>query len=152
METGFAHRHAQLFAHVMITGGRVEPAVGGTEQVEPARPSALEGDVRRPEMENEMSRDFKEDVLSGVVDPIAVSSLGLKGRSKVYVTSTHCGVVIERESRFLRKDAESFVSALEAARLSSGRMLSGMILIRRAPVCSQAKRWLEDQDIEVSIL
>ena len=92
----------------------------------------------------------KKSILSGRATPTPVSELGLGGRREVYLGPSSCTVLVERKSRFVRKDAQAFLDLLEAARAHTGKDLSGLVLIRRAPVCSKARTMLEDVGVEVS--
>ena len=92
----------------------------------------------------------KKSILSGRAIPTPVSELGLSGRREVYLGPSSCTVLIDRKSRFVRKDAQAFLDLLEAACAHTGKDLSGLVLIRQAPVCSKARAMLEDVGVEVS--
>ena len=92
---------------------------------------------------------FQQAVLNGSATPTPVRDLGLSGRSNAYLGDGVCAILIDRKSRFLRKDAQQFVAVLSAACEHAGEDLEGVVLIRQAPVCSQARAWLEGQGITV---
>ena len=86
---------------------------------------------------------------NGTSTGVSATDLGLRGRAEVHIHEGHCVQVVERRSRFLRKDAERFAELLAAARLHTGCELAGSVVVRRAPVCSQAQAWLEAQGIHI---
>jgi len=92
----------------------------------------------------------RKSILGGRTQPTPVSELGLRGRREAYLGSSWCAVLIDRKSRFVRKDAQAFLDLLEAARTHCGSDLAGTVLIRQAPVCSQARAMLESLGIEVT--
>ena len=96
-----------------------------------------------------MEQAFRETILNGTATGTPVRELGLTGRSNAYLSEEVCAVLIDRKSRFLRKDAQQFVDVLVAAQHYAERELTGHVLIRTAPVCSQARSWLEEQGIAV---
>ena len=95
---------------------------------------------------------FREELLSGTTPPTPVSDFGLRGRRSVVVSKGYCGVLIDRKSRYLRKDALSFLEIKEAVDNSLGATHDGLVLLRRAPLCSKAKKLLEDSGVIVEIL
>ena len=96
-----------------------------------------------------LSLTLKKKILDGKAAFTPVSELGLSGRREVYLGSDCCAVLIDRKSRFVRKDAQAFVELLEAAREHTGRALDGVVLIRRAPVCSKAREMLASLGVDV---
>ena len=99
-----------------------------------------------------MKQSFRERILNGTATGTPVRDLGLTGRSNAYLNDNLCAVLIDRKSRFLRKDAQQFVDVLVAAQHHADRALKGHVLIRTAPVCSQARAWLEGQGIVVELV
>ncbi len=95
---------------------------------------------------------LRHSVLSGEITPTPVGDLGLRGRAGVYLIDDWCVSVIDRKSRFLRKDAHKFLEVLEAARGHVNAPISGHVIVRTAPVCRQAQRWLEEQNISLERL
>jgi hypothetical protein len=95
---------------------------------------------------------FQNRVLEGDITPTPVKVFGLSGRGVLYVDEGRCASVIHRKSRFLRKDAERFVSSLEAVSEHRRETLQGEVLIGQAPVCSQARAWIEEQGVTVTML
>ena len=96
-----------------------------------------------------LTQTFRQAVLNGSATPTPLRELGLSGRSNAYLDEGVCAMLVDRKSRFLRKDAELFVDVLVAAQHQGGQDIKGHVLIRRAPVCSQARAWLEGQGITV---
>jgi hypothetical protein len=94
-------------------------------------------------------RDVLDAIFAGTAPEVSAQELGLSGRAVVHIDGDHCVQLIDRNARFVRKDAERFRELLAAARLHTGRELMGSVVIRSAPVCSQARAWLESQGIEV---
>ena len=92
------------------------------------------------------SRDL---ILSGHAQSTPIKRFGLNGRAEVFIVDESCVRLIDRASRFLRKDAEAFVLILGAASAALGRSLKGYVLIKRAPVCSKASAWLNEQGVVV---
>ena len=90
-----------------------------------------------------------EKVLAGSHPSTALKDLGLRGRGVVYIANDELVQLIDRSSRVLRKDAERFCLILATASEKSGQVLRGHLLVRRAPICSKARAWLEDQGIVV---
>ena len=93
-----------------------------------------------------------ERVLSGAVAATPVSDFGLRGRGVVYVTDGYLVQLIDRSSRVLRKDAERFWTILESAVAKEARPLQGMLLVKKAPICSKARAWLENRGVQVDIV
>ena len=97
-----------------------------------------------------MNQDsFVQAIRSGTLPSIAVKELGGRGRKVVYVAQQQMGSLIDRKSRVLRKDAEAFVGDLTLARAHFGEPLQGVLVVQQAPLCSQARAWLEDQGVIV---
>ena len=94
----------------------------------------------------------KKKILDGRAVLTPVSDLGLSGRREVYIGSDCCAALIDRKSRFVRKDAQAFVDLLEAARKHTGRVLEGTVLIKQAPVCSKARDMLVSLGIDVVVV
>ena len=91
-------------------------------------------------------------IVSGTAKATPFKALGLRGRGELFLLDNACVRYITRSSRFLRKDAEAFVMALEAASRFAGKALPGYVLVARAPVCSKARAWLENQGVVVETL
>ena len=99
-----------------------------------------------------LSSTQKKKLLDGKAVLTPVSELGLSGRREVYIESSCCAVLIDRKSRFVRKDAQAFVEILDAAREHTGRPMDGTVLIRRAPVCSKAREMLNSLGVDVVVV
>ena len=99
-----------------------------------------------------LNPEYRASVLAGTATGTPLKSLGLRGRGEVYIHEGQCIRLIDRASRFLRKDAEGFMTVLTAASDAAGTPLAGHVLIRRAPVCSKARSWLNDQGISVETI
>ena len=99
-----------------------------------------------------ISTTQRQAIIAGTAEGITLKELGLRGRGEVYVLDGTCVRFITRSSRFLRKDAEGFVAVLAAASSHTAQELIGHVLIEKAPVCSKARRWLEERDVEVETL
>ena len=95
---------------------------------------------------------LRQRVLAGEIESIPVSDLGMRGRGVVYLTELWCVSLIDRKSRFLRKDAHKFIDLLAAVRSRHGEAVQGHVLVRTAPVCSQARAWLAEQGVDVEQL
>ena len=98
------------------------------------------------------SQAHRKAIVDGSAKATPLKTLGLKGRGEVYIDGSSCVRFITRSSRFLRKDAEGLMAVLEAASSHSDRKLSGHVLIEKAPVCSKARHWLEEQGVTVETL
>ena len=99
-----------------------------------------------------LTTKYRASVLDGTATGTPLRSLGLRGRGEVFIHGGQCVRLIDRASRFLRKDAEGFMAILGAASEATGTPLSGHVLIRRAPVCSKARRWLNEQGVSVETI
>ena len=93
-----------------------------------------------------------ESILTERAVGTSFKTLGLRGRGEVFIFDSYCVRLIDRSSRFLRKDAEKFVEVLQAASTHHGRSLKGHIIVRRAPVCSQARAWLDTEGVTMESL
>ena len=94
-------------------------------------------------------KHIKVAIEAGAAESLPYTSIGLRGRGVLYLHDAHCVQVVGRASRFLRRDAEKFEVALDAAERHLEQKLKGGIIVERAPVCSKARQWLEDRGIEV---
>ncbi len=94
-------------------------------------------------------RGFLDSVLEGAAPATPVGDLGLRGRGSVYLQGGRCAFLVDRKSRFLRKDAVRVMETLVLVSEHVGRPLEGHVLVKRAPVCSQARAWLEEQGVQV---
>ena len=94
---------------------------------------------------------LRDRIVAGDAVAKSASDLGLPGRAVVYIEGGWCVSLIDRKSRFLRKDAVRFVALLTAARVQEPT-LAGHIMVRTAPVCSQARAWLAARKIQVEQL
>ena len=92
---------------------------------------------------------FKQQVIDGSHQGTPLKDLGLRGRGVVHVHESDLIQMIDRSSRVLRKDAERFLEVLNTAQDVEGRKLKGHLLVRRAPICSKARAWLEERDVRV---
>jgi len=92
---------------------------------------------------------FRDDLLGQNVTPVPVSEFGIKGRKEVYLDGQNCGVLIDRKSRYLRKDAHGFLALKEALEKHQGGSLKGWVLLRTAPLCSKAKTLLEEAGVHI---
>ena len=99
-----------------------------------------------------ISNTQRQAIVDGTMAGTPMKDLGLRGRGEVHLTDSACVRLITRSSRFLRKDAEAFMAVLDAASSHSDRKLNGHVLIEKAPVCSKARRWLEEQGVTVETL
>ena len=99
-----------------------------------------------------ISTEQRNDIVEGRCDGVALEELGLRGRGEVFLLDSTCVRLISRSSRFLRKDAEAFMAVLDAASGHVSKPLHGHVIIQRAPVCSQARKWLEEQGVGVETL
>jgi hypothetical protein len=93
-----------------------------------------------------------ECIESGTALPLLPRDIGLTGRAPVYVIQDRCVSIIDRKSRYLRKDADRFLTLLARVQEHQNRSLSGWVGIRTAPVCSKAKRFLEENQVQVHLL
>ena len=96
-----------------------------------------------------LTSEQRASILTEQATGISMKALGLRGRGEVFIFDVHCVRLIDRSSRFLRKDAETFVEVLRAASLHQGKSLKGHIIVRRAPICSKARTWLGTQGITI---
>lgn len=99
-----------------------------------------------------LTDESKDQILSGAAEGTPLKHFGLRGRGEVFIIDETCVRLIDRASRFLRRDAEAFITVLEAASTSLKRPLSGHLLIRRAPICSKARVWLNDQGVAIECI
>jgi len=96
-----------------------------------------------------LSASIKVKVLNGTLSARPLKEFGLKGRASVFINRGHCIKLIDRSSRFLRKDAETFLRELEVIAKETDKALVGHILIRRAPICSKARAFLEASGVSI---
>ena len=96
-----------------------------------------------------LTDESKDQILSGVATGTPLKRFGLRGRGEVFIIDETCVRLIDRASRFLRRDAEAYIAVLEAVSTTLKRPLKGHLLIRRAPICSKARVWLNDQGVGV---
>lgn len=99
-----------------------------------------------------LSKAIRDKVLGGKIIPQALKDFGLKGRGSVYIDRDKCIKVIDRSSRFLRKDADTFLNELSSIGAELGQDMAGFILVRRAPICSKARSYLEEHDVSIEAL
>lgn len=90
---------------------------------------------------------FRQALLEGTAPTYPVRDFGVSGRTEVSVTATHCGLLIHRKSRYLRKDAQRFLLLKSAIEAHRGQSLSGLVLLTQAPLCSKAKSLLEENGV-----
>ena len=88
-------------------------------------------------------------ILDGSVEGVLLKTLGLRGRGEVFIIQGVCVRVINRSSRFLRKDADAFLEILKAVQQKNADPIDGQVIIQRAPVCSKARAWLETHGVAV---
>lgn len=96
--------------------------------------------------------DFRVALLSGTAPTFPVGEFGLRGKKEVAVTPTHCGMLVSRKSRYLRKDAQGFLDLKAAIEKQRGQPLAGLVLLRVAPLCSKAKALLEENGVRIERL
>ena len=96
-----------------------------------------------------LTSDQRHLILTGKAKATPLKQLGLRSRGEVFILDSSCVRLIDRSSRFLRKDAESFLNILSVASASVGRNLVGHIMVRRAPICSKARQWLDTQGVTI---
>ena len=99
-----------------------------------------------------LTTEVKEKILRGEAIGTPIKSFGLKGRGEVFMVGSTCVRLIDRASRVLRKDAEAFMTVLNTASTSLNQPLVGHILVHRAPVCSKAKVWLNEQGVTIETI
>ncbi len=85
----------------------------------------------------------------GTADNISVKELGASGRASLFHAPPNFVQIIDRTSRFLRKDADRFQKYLALARAKFGQQTKGVVVIKGAPVCSKARVYLEDSGVQV---
>ena len=95
---------------------------------------------------------FRDALLSGKLPASPVSEFGLKGRKEVVVFQGHCGILVNRKSRYLRKDALAFLDIKSAVEDQLGTPQKGLVLLRRAPLCSKAKALLENSGVSIEVV
>ena len=93
-----------------------------------------------------------QKVIAGKVEARPLKDFGLKGRASVYIAKGSCIKLIDRSSRVLRKDADTFLNELKVISEEIGQKLNGHILVRRAPICSKAKAHLEAVGVEIEAI
>ena len=97
------------------------------------------------------SRDL---ILSGYAQGTPIKRFGLKGRGEVFIVDESCVRLIDRASRFLRKDASFVLFSVPCRQPRSPTQ--GHLLIRRAPYAqrpaygsmSKASTWIATHDQE----
>ncbi len=99
-----------------------------------------------------LTADQRQKILDGEPPTLQLKDIGMRGRGGLYLHGHQCVRLIRRKSRVLVKDADAFVEALSLASSCVGRTLQGHLLIIDAPLCSKAKRFLEDRGIVVERL
>ena len=105
------------------------------------------------ERENKLiSTEQRNDIVEGRCEGVALAELGLRGRGEVFLLDSSCVRLISRSSRFLRKDAEAFMAVLHAASGHVSKPLQGHVIIECAPVCSKARKWLQEHGVSVETL
>ena len=95
---------------------------------------------------------LRRKVLAGKVKEYPLKEFGLKGRGTVFIEAGHCIKVIDRASRYLQKDANTFITELSSIADTLGKDLCGHVLIRRAPICSKARARLEDEGFTIDAI
>jgi len=95
------------------------------------------------------AKEALECINSNNLKAITPKELGLRGKATLYLAGGALIQVVDRKSRFLTKDAQRFLSFLDAARDREGEALEGVVGVRTAPVCSKARNVLEEQLITV---
>ena len=105
-------------------------------------PAAACWDKPQPNLRVSMLTDESKDlILSGYAQGTPIKRFGLKGRGEVFIVDESCVRLIDRASRFLRKDAEAFARVLGAVSAAEGRP-PGPSAHTQSPVCSKARLWL----------
>jgi len=69
---------------------------------------------------------------------------GLPGRQNLYLNRKHLIWVVNRKSRFLRKDADRFLEWQAKLSHSLNCELKGTVLVCHAPICSKARAHFEN--------
>ena len=92
---------------------------------------------------------LRKKALNGKLDAHALKEFGLKGRGAVLIEDEHCIKLIDRASRYLQKDANTFIGEVSTIESALGKTLRGHVLVRRAPICSKARARLEDQGFTI---
>ena len=93
--------------------------------------------------------NFRNALLDGSAPTYPVREFGFPGRKEVSVTETHCGMLVDRKSRYLRKDAQGFLDLKSAVERHRGHSLVGLVLLKGAPLCSKAKALLNENGVEI---
>ena len=86
-----------------------------------------------------------QKILDGTAKSVPLKGFGLKSRGEVYLSQKYYVRLIDRKSRFLRKDAETFLKEFEQVQEHEGRSWTPALLVKQAPMCSKAQAWLEEQ-------
>ena len=87
--------------------------------------------------------------LAGKLNERPLKEFGLKGRGVVLLEAGHCIKLIDRASRYLQKDANTFIAEVATIAETLGEDLNGHVLVRRAPICSKARARLEDEGFTI---
>ena len=96
-----------------------------------------------------LTAEQRQNILDGETPNLLLKEIGLRGRGGLYLYDHHCVRLIRRKSRVLTKDAKAFVETLSVASSHLGRTLQGHLVVVDAPLCSKARRFLEDRGIVV---
>ncbi len=101
-------------------------------------------------MKDVVERLSKDEFLCCSLESIEPKELGSRKRVKLFFgtgdDSYYCFVVkVSQKSRVLVKDAEVFVELLERLKSLKGVNIKRKFLILKAPICSKALRFLEEE-------
>ena len=96
-----------------------------------------------------LPNSIRQNILSGHLTATPVKELGFRGRGGVFLVEGWCVSLIDRKSRFLRKDAQRFEDILAVVRRQKDSAFAGHIIVRTAPVCRQARAWLAERGVSM---
>ncbi len=99
----------------------------------------------------------KRGVLFRSLEPLDPKAFGIKKRLKLYRGVDLNGsfvlvVTIERKSRVLQKEAEGLESLAKEIEAKLSHRFKRRYLLLQAPICSKAKRWLQENGWRVYAL
>ena len=70
----------------------------------------------------------------------------------MFIEAGHCIKLIDRVSRYLQKDANTFITELNTIENRLDEDLCGHVLVRRAPICSKARARLEEEGFTIEAI
>ncbi|MBT3222483.1 MAG: hypothetical protein HN348_25705, partial [Proteobacteria bacterium] len=78
--------------------------------------------------------DDRAALLKAILDGSAVSrpvsDFGLRGRKSVFLSGQAAGILVERKSRYLRKDALQAEELFQAVGATQGQDVKGLVVLR----------------------